>query len=295
LLFQIDASVLVDVGEREPSVARLTSLWSDEAGEMWAEVEWFYRHHELATGAPHTSYASGSHRGFEVFKTSHRDDIPVESIVGRCYLLDYHAFCRLPMSARSGDDIYFCSYGYDAETHAFAPSLILMCMLEDSWYAYQHPQSNIKIRCGVEVARLAQSVTTDLLLDISTDSSFLGSLMRLWSEVDAKVRDSSFLAQTKHLGVLIKSFIQNNALEAKKLQSSQYHLYRAWVGLESFLNCLKMCGGRAAFISFIAAWAGGTCGSASGCGCNSSLCAELSDNPNPLLVLFLWVNNGTPE
>ncbi|GLG95421.1 Histone-lysine N-methyltransferase ash1 [Gryllus bimaculatus] len=89
-------------------IFRIERLWKDEKGERFA-----FGHHYLR---PHETYHEPSRKFFpnEVMRV-----VPLDLIMGHCWVLDLNTFCKGRPVGASEEHIYICEYRVDRSAHLF--------------------------------------------------------------------------------------------------------------------------------------------------------------------------------
>lgn len=102
----------VDFGDCD--IFRIEQLWKDECGRRFA-----YGHHYLR---PHETYHEPSRKFYqnEVMRVPLYEEVPIEMIMGRCWVLDPITFCKgRPVDAVE-EHVYICELRVDKAAKTFA-------------------------------------------------------------------------------------------------------------------------------------------------------------------------------
>ncbi|KAL5005481.1 hypothetical protein ScPMuIL_018937 [Solemya velum] len=94
-------------------IFRVESLWKTDSGEKYALGHFYIR--------PQETYHEPSRKFFqnEVFRLPVYEIIPLEIVVGDCYVVDLNTYCKgRPKNVRE-QDIYICEYRVDKTAHLF--------------------------------------------------------------------------------------------------------------------------------------------------------------------------------
>lgn len=95
-------------------IFRIEQLWKDESGRRFA-----YGHHYLR---PHETYHEPSRKFYqnEVMRVPLYEEVPIEMIMGRCWVLDPITFCKgRPVDAVE-EHVYICELRVDKAAKTFA-------------------------------------------------------------------------------------------------------------------------------------------------------------------------------
>ncbi|XP_066993147.2 histone-lysine N-methyltransferase ash1 [Anabrus simplex] len=94
-------------------IFRIERLWKDEKGERFA-----FGHHYLR---PHETYHEPSRKFFpnEVMRVPLYEVVPLDLIMGHCWVLDLNTFCKGRPVGATEEHIYICEYRVDKSAHLF--------------------------------------------------------------------------------------------------------------------------------------------------------------------------------
>ncbi|KAI1287708.1 Bromo adjacent homology domain-containing 1 protein [Halotydeus destructor] len=90
-LIKIGDCVLLRSGPRKndlPFVAKISSFWESEDGDMMMSLLWYYRPEQTDPGRKANQMAE------EIFASKHRDINSVATIEDKCHVLTYNEYCR---------------------------------------------------------------------------------------------------------------------------------------------------------------------------------------------------------
>jgi hypothetical protein len=99
---RIDQTVAVKTEGALARVGEITYLWEDRFGKAWAGVRWYMRGGQrrrrlcqrVHRSEPEETVFGPRHETNELFKTSLKDDVPLESINHRVRVLSREKFCE---------------------------------------------------------------------------------------------------------------------------------------------------------------------------------------------------------
>ncbi|XP_069704596.1 uncharacterized protein ash1 isoform X2 [Periplaneta americana] len=95
-------------------IFRVERLWKDEKGERFA-----FGHHYLR---PHETYHEPSRKFFpnEVMRVPLYEVVPLDLIMGHCWVLDLNTYCKGRPVGAPEEHIYICEYRVDKSAHLFS-------------------------------------------------------------------------------------------------------------------------------------------------------------------------------
>ncbi|XP_013389870.1 histone-lysine N-methyltransferase ASH1L isoform X3 [Lingula anatina] len=105
--------LLSNTNPDDMEIFRIERLWISEKGEKFAYGHYYCR--------PHETFHEPTRKFFqnEVFRLPLYDIIPLECIVGQCWVLDLNVYCKgRPFGCRE-QDVYICEYRLDKTAHLF--------------------------------------------------------------------------------------------------------------------------------------------------------------------------------
>lgn len=100
---------------QECDIFRVEHLWKNEAGKRF-----IFGHHFLR---PHETFHEPSRRFYpnEVVRVSLYEVVPIELVIGRCWVLDRTTFCKgRPMECNDEDHCYICELRVDKTARFFS-------------------------------------------------------------------------------------------------------------------------------------------------------------------------------
>jgi histone-lysine N-methyltransferase ASH1L len=105
----VDPNISTD----DMDIFRIERLWTDEKGERFA-----FGHHYLR---PHETFHEPNRKFFrnEVFRVPLYEVLPLDTIFGQCWVLDYAAFCKGRPIGSVEEHVYICEYRVDKSARLF--------------------------------------------------------------------------------------------------------------------------------------------------------------------------------
>nr|CAD7255866.1 unnamed protein product [Timema shepardi] len=103
-----------DIKYSDLDIFRIERLWKDEKGARFV-----FGHHYLR---PHETYHEPTRKFFpnEVMRVPLYEIVPVDLVMGHCWVLDLNTFCKGRPVGASEEHIYICEYRVDKSAHLFS-------------------------------------------------------------------------------------------------------------------------------------------------------------------------------
>lgn len=127
----------IDYGECD--IFRIEQLWKDAEGKRFA-----YGHHYLR---PHETYHEPTRKFYqnEVVRVPLYEEVPIEMIMGRCWVLDPTTFCKGRPVDSIEDHVYICELRVDKAARSFAKISKNQYPVCQKSYAFQKFEQKLKI------------------------------------------------------------------------------------------------------------------------------------------------------
>lgn len=128
----------IDFGECD--IFRIEQLWKDKNGKRFA-----YGHHYLR---PHETYHEPTRKFYpnEVVRVPLYEEVPIEMIMGRCWVLDPTTFCKGRPVDSIEDHVYICELRVDKAARSFSKISKHMYPVCQKSYAFQKFEQKLKIQ-----------------------------------------------------------------------------------------------------------------------------------------------------
>lgn len=155
---------------QECDIFRVEHLWKNEAGKRF-----IFGHHFLR---PHETFHEPSRRFYpnEVVRVSLYEVVPIELVIGRCWVLDRTTFCKgRPMECNDEDHCYICELRVDKTARFFSKAKANHPACTKS-YAFRKFPEKLKISKSYAVSKLDKII----LIAQSSTIKFICSHM-MWT------------------------------------------------------------------------------------------------------------------
>lgn len=137
----------------ECDIFRIEQLWKDASGRRFV-----YGHHYLR---PHETYHEPTRKFYqnEVMRVPLYEEVPIEMIMGRCWVLDPPTFCKGRPVDSVEDHVYICELRVDKAARSFARIGKNQYPVCQKSYAFQRFEQKLKIQRNymVSVERCVRS------------------------------------------------------------------------------------------------------------------------------------------
>lgn len=136
----------IDFGECD--IFRIEQLWKDGDGRRYA-----YGHHYLR---PHETYHEPSRKFYqnEVVRVPLYEEVPIEMIMGRCWVLDPTTFCKGRPVDSVEEHVYICELRVDKAARSFSKISKNQYPVCQKSYAFQKFQQKLKVQRTYMVSQL---------------------------------------------------------------------------------------------------------------------------------------------
>lgn len=136
----------------ECDIFRVERLWKDVDGQRY-----FSGHRYLR---PHETYRESSHRFYqnEVMHDSLRKSFKIESIMGRCWIMDLNSFCEGRPIDSVESHVYICELHVDRATRQFSKISENLYPVCQNTYAFKRFHQRIK---PTEIATVSETSSND--------------------------------------------------------------------------------------------------------------------------------------
>ncbi|CAG4978753.1 unnamed protein product [Colias eurytheme] len=105
--------VQADRGAREPAIVQIARLFTNSDHVPMAYVNVYYRPHETF----HVRTRKFLHQ--EVFKTEAHRSIPLDQVIGRCYVMNVKEYFKFRPEGYADKDVYVCESRYNSKNRWF--------------------------------------------------------------------------------------------------------------------------------------------------------------------------------
>lgn len=124
----------------ECDIFRIEQLWKDADGRRFV-----YGHHYLR---PHETYHEPTRKFYqnEVMRVPLYEEVPIEMIMGRCWVLDPTTFCKGRPVDSVEDHVYICELRVDKAARSFARIGKNQYPVCQKSYAFQRFEQKLKIQ-----------------------------------------------------------------------------------------------------------------------------------------------------
>lgn len=124
----------------ECDIFRIEQLWKDDEGRRFA-----YGHHYLR---PHETYHEPTRKFYqnEVMRVPLYEEVPIEMIMGRCWVLDTTTFCKGRPVDSAEEHVYICELRVDKTARSFAKVGKNQYPVCQKSYAFQKFEQKLKIQ-----------------------------------------------------------------------------------------------------------------------------------------------------
>ncbi|XP_050044388.1 protein polybromo-1-like isoform X5 [Dermacentor andersoni] len=115
IVIHVGDFVYIEPSEKgmQPHITNVDRLWRDKSGEQWLYGCWFYRPNETF------HLASRKFLQKEVFKSDNYNSIPVNQVLGKCYVMPVKDYFKSKPEGFDDKDVYVCESRYSAKAKAF--------------------------------------------------------------------------------------------------------------------------------------------------------------------------------
>ncbi|KAL1417016.1 hypothetical protein MTO96_027223 [Rhipicephalus appendiculatus] len=115
IVIHVGDFVYIEPSEKgmQPHITNVDRLWRDKNGEQWLYGCWFYRPNETF------HLASRKFLQKEVFKSDNYNSIPVNQVLGKCYVMPVKDYFKSKPEGFDDKDVYVCESRYSAKAKAF--------------------------------------------------------------------------------------------------------------------------------------------------------------------------------
>lgn len=124
----------------ECDIFRIEQLWKDADGRRFV-----YGHHYLR---PHETYHEPTRKFYqnEVMRVPLYEEVPIEMIMGRCWVLDPTTFCKGRPADSVEEHVYICELRVDKAARSFARIGKNQYPVCQKSYAFQRFEQKLKIQ-----------------------------------------------------------------------------------------------------------------------------------------------------